>query len=174
MDSKLGEFLSLAEKEPWFENTLIIITADTSSFQPPQSEPKDFGEFVALRSRIPLLILGGPIKQNAEINEFASQIDLAPTIMDLLGLAWTSPWVGKSLIAKQDLPIAYTNRPGSYWAVMSEEGSVFSENDHKFHMDDLINPKLEDRLKSLGSAWLSVTSWLLQEDLYWPKLDKNN
>jgi len=121
-----------------------------------------------------LLILGGPIKQNAEINEFASQIDLAPTIMDLLGLAWTSPWVGKSLISKQDLPIAYTNRPGSYWAVMSEEGSVFSENDHRFHMDDLINPKLEDRLKSLGSAWLSVTSWLLQEDLYWPKLDKNN
>ena len=46
MDSKLGEFLSLAEKEPWFENTLIIITADTSSFQPPQSKPKDFGEFV--------------------------------------------------------------------------------------------------------------------------------
>ena len=174
MDSKLGEFLSLAEKEPWFENTLIFITADTSSFQPPQSEPKDFGEFVALRSRIPLLILGGPIKQNAEINEFASQIDLAPTIMDLLGLAWTSPWVGKSLIAKQDLPIAYTNRPGSYWAVMSEEGSVFSENDHKFYVDDLINPQMEDRLKSLGSSWLRVTSWLLQEDLNWPKLAKNN
>ena len=174
MDSKLGEFLSLAEKEPWFENTLIFITADTSSFQPPQSEPKDFGEFVALRSRIPLLILGGPIKQNAEINEFASQIDLAPTIMDLLGLAWTSPWVGKSLIAKQDLLIAYTNRPGSYWAVMSEEGSVFSENDHKFHVDDLINTQMEDRLKSLGSSWLRVTSWLLQEDLNWPKLAKNN
>ncbi|MBT6727082.1 MAG: sulfatase-like hydrolase/transferase [Deltaproteobacteria bacterium] len=174
MDSKLGEFLSLAEKEPWFENTLIIITADTSSFQPPQSEPKDFGEFVSLRSRIPLLILGGSIKQNAEINEFASQIDLAPTIMDLLGLSWTSPWVGKSLIGKQDLSIAYTNRPGSYWAVMSKEGNVFSENDNKFHVDDLIDLKLENKLKSLGSSWLRVTSWLLQEDLYWPKLDNNN
>ena len=84
MDSKLGEFLSLAEKEPWFENTLIIITADTSSFQQPQSKPKDFGEFVSLRSRIPLLILGGPIEKVTEINEFASQIDLAPTIMDYL------------------------------------------------------------------------------------------
>ena len=174
MDSKLGEFLSLAEKEPWFENTLIIVTADTSSFQPPQTEPKGFGEFVALRSRIPLLILGEPIKQNAEINDFASQIDLAPTIMDLLGLAWTSPWVGKSLIAKQDLLLAYTNRPGSYWAVMSEDGSVYSENDNKFHLEENMDPQLGKRLKSLGSSWLKVTSWLLQEDLYWPNLGKNN
>ena len=174
MDSKLGEFLSLAEKEPWFENTLIIITADTSSFQPPQSKPKDFGEFVSLRSRIPLLILGGPIEKITEINEFASQIDLAPTIMDLLGLAWTSPWVGKSLISEQDLLIAYTNRPGSYWAVMSEDGSVYSENNNKFHVDENMGPQLEKRLKSLGSAWLNVTRWLLQEDLYWPNLGKNN
>ena len=174
MDSKLGEFLSLAEKEPWFENTLIIITADTSSFQLPQSKPKDFGEFVSLRSRIPLLILGGPIEKITEINEFASQIDLAPTIMDLLGLAWTSPWVGKSLISEQDLLIAYTNRPGSYWAVMSEDGSVYSENNNKFHVDENMGPQLEKRLKSLGSAWLNVTRWLLQEDLYWPNLGKNN
>ena len=174
MDAKLGEFLSLAEKATWFENTLIIVTADTSSFQTPQSEPKDFGEFVSLRSRIPLLILGGPIKQNAEIDDFASQIDLAPTIMDLLSLAWTSPWIGKSLIGKQDLPMAYTNRPGSYWAVMSESGTVVSENDNKFHINVLIDPHIEDRLKSLGISWLKVTSWLLQENLYWPKFDKNN
>ena len=174
MDSKLGEFLSLAEKATWFENTIIIVTADTSSFLTPQSEPKDFSEFVSIRSQIPLLILGGPIKQNAEIKDFGSQIDLAPTIMDLLSLAWTSPWVGKSLIGNQDLPIAFTNRPGSYWAVMSESGSVFSENDNKFHVDNLTDPYLEDRLKSLGTSWLKVTSWLLQEDLYWPKFDKNN
>ncbi|MEK9616336.1 MAG: sulfatase-like hydrolase/transferase [Deltaproteobacteria bacterium] len=174
MDSKLGEFLSLAEKEPWFENTLIIITADTSSFQPPQSKLKDFGEFVSLRSRIPLLILGGPIEQNTEINEFASQIDLAPTIMDLLGLTWTSPWVGKSLIARQELLIAYTNRPGSYWAVMSKEGSVYSENDNKYHVDENMDPQLIKRFKSLGSSWLKVTSWLLQEDLYWPNSGEKN
>ena len=94
--------------------------------------------------------------------------------MDLLSLAWTSPWVGKSLIGHQDLPIAYTNRPGSYWAVMSDSGSVFSENDNKFYVDNLIDPYVEDRLKSLGTSWLKVTSWLLQEDLYWPKFDKNN
>ena len=94
--------------------------------------------------------------------------------MDLLGLAGNSPWVGKSLIAKQDLLIAYTNRPGSYWAVMSEEGSVYSENDNKFHVEENLDPQLGKRLKSLGSSWLKVTSWLLQEDLYWPNLGKNN
>ena len=57
---------------------------------------------------------------------------------------------------------------------MSESGSVFSENDNKFYVDNLIDPYVEDRLKSLGTSWLKVTSWLLQEDLYWPKLDKNN
>ena len=29
------------------------------------------------------------------------------------------------------------------------------------------------RLKSLGSSWLKVTSWLLQEDLYWPNSGRN-
>ena len=91
-----------------------------------------------------------------------------------MGLAWTSPWVGKSLISEQDLLIAYTNRPGSYWAVMSEDGSVYSENNNKFHVDENMGPQLEKRLKSLGSAWLNVTRWLLQEDLYWPNLGKNN
>ena len=41
-------------------------------------------------------------------------------------------------------------------------------------INDLIDPHIEDRLKSLGTSWLKVTSWLLQENLYWPKFDKNN
>jgi phosphoglycerol transferase MdoB-like AlkP superfamily enzyme len=173
MDAQLGKFLHLAEGATWFENTLIFVTADTSSFQPPQAEPSNFGEFVRLRSQIPLLIIGGAIKQPAVINDFSSQIDLAPTIMDLLGLSWASPWVGKSMIGNQKLPIAFTNRPGSYWAVMSEKGSVFSENDEIFHSDNLTDTLLENKFKSIGDSWLKVTSWLLQEDLYWPQLNKD-
>ena len=57
---------------------------------------------------------------------------------------------------------------------MSKEGSVYSENDNKFHVDENMDPQLIKRLKFLGSSWLKVTSWLLQEDLYWPNSGEKN
>ena len=163
-DAQLGHFLEQAQQQPWYDHTLIFITADTSNYQAPQVPTANFREFVELRARIPLLILGGPITQPAVVEDFSSQIDLAPTITDALGLEWTSHWVGSSLL-RDSSKMAYTNRPGAYWAVMSDEAQYYREADAKDHFWG--DPTLLQPYKQLGQDWIDVTQWMLQEDLFW-------
>jgi len=64
-DAMLGQFLKRIQSKPWYQNTLVIITADTSNNQPPERQPSNFEEFVKLRSQIvPLLSVGACPQQN--------------------------------------------------------------------------------------------------------------
>lgn len=166
-DQMLGDFIKKIKQKSWYENTLIFIMADTSNFQEPQQIPKDFEEFVRLRSQIPFLILGGPIKKPAVIDEYASQIDVAPTIMDLMGVEYTSHWAGHTLLAKESPFIAFTNRPGNYWAVMSKNGRYYNENNTFDHYFGNSQETMKGQYKTLGKSWIRLTKWMLQEDLYW-------
>ena len=166
-DAMLGEFIEKAKKTNWYKNTLIFIFADTSNYQHPQSPPGNFEEFVRMRTQIPLLILGGAVKKPLVINDYYSQVDMTPTVMDLLGKPYTSHWTGVSMLSNKFPAIAFTNRPGNYWAVMSRNGRYYNENnrlDHYFGFGDEI---MKSEYKRLGQSWILATKWLLQENRYW-------
>ena len=180
-DAMLGKFISQISKKPWFKNTFVIITADTSSFQPSEGGSNNFEEFVKIRSQVPLLILSGESisigksDRSMVITQPASQVELAPTILDLLAEKITVPWVGRSLLAPMvdslpDIPLrAYTNRPGAYWGVIGEKNRYFQENnkiDHYFGSQNKNNSVL---LKEEGSSWHKIIRWVLQENLVWPE-----
>jgi phosphoglycerol transferase MdoB-like AlkP superfamily enzyme len=172
-DGMLNEFLLKIQKKKWYQNTLIFIFADTANYQKPQAPYKDFEDFIKTRSQIPMLVLGGPIKHPFVEKRYFSQIDLAPTVMDLLGSQYLAPWTGVSMIDANQTGIAYTNRPGNYWAVMSQKGRYYNEanqTDHYFGFND--NQQLKRDYKKLGQSWLEITKWLLQENLYWNDNEK--
>ena len=168
VDSVLNQFLIEASKTKWFKNTLIFITSDTSNYQNPQKPFSNFEDFVKTRSKIPLLIIGGNIKKPYQEDRYFSQIDLAPTIMDILGFPYTNSWMGNSILKSDNNSLAFTNRPGNYWAVMSLQGRYYSEadqNDHFFGFNDNQNLKLE--YKQIGKDWIDTVKWLLQENKIW-------
>ena len=167
-DAMLGQFLERIQSKPWYQNTLIIITADTSNDQPPERQPQNFEEFVKLRSQIPLLILGGKISGGLVIMEPSSQVDLTPTLMDLLGQPYTTPWVGRSLLDSSMPARAYTNRPTDYWAVMERKSRFYREWERIDHSFGVPNPEKTSELKQLGKSWLTAVRWLLQENRIWP------
>ena len=172
-DGMLNEFLNQIQDKPWYKNTLIFIFADTANYQQPQAAYKDYEDFINTRSQIPLLILGGQVKHPFVENRFFSQIDLSPTVLDLIGESYIAPWVGVSMIDNKQSGIAYTNRPGNYWGVMSQSGRYYNEaykKDHYFGFEG--DDKLKHDYKELGQSWLSVTNWLLQENLYWINNEK--
>jgi phosphoglycerol transferase MdoB-like AlkP superfamily enzyme len=79
-DEVLGKFIDDCKKQPWWKNTLIIITADHGIRFPATGKVID--DF-----KIPVLWLGGAIEKNKGliIDRLASQIDLSATLVKQLG-----------------------------------------------------------------------------------------
>lgn len=80
-DNTIGKFITEAKKEPWWDNTLVIILADHG-----HPLPKHKGAFNGPKKfHIPMLWLGGALaKKNSTINNICSQSDLAYSLLDLL------------------------------------------------------------------------------------------
>lgn len=101
-DRSLGEFIAQAKKQPWWSNTLIIITADHGHRLPVLSTDRmrDF--------HIPMLWLGGALKAKPQvINRIGSQTDLASTLLHQLKLDASDFKWSRDLLNPQNRPFAY-------------------------------------------------------------------
>ena len=89
-DYALGKFIDRARHSKYWENTLFVIVADHSD--------KVFGtEPVPVkRFHIPALILGADVPPTS-YSPVASQIDLLPTLLSLMGIDSEHPAVGRDL-----------------------------------------------------------------------------
>jgi len=89
-DWALGDFFRKARTAPYWEHTLFAVIADHDS--------RVYGaQLVPLeRFHIPALILGPdvPVQRDARL---ASQIDVAPTLLSLLGIDCVHPMIGRDL-----------------------------------------------------------------------------
>jgi phosphoglycerol transferase MdoB-like AlkP superfamily enzyme len=90
-DYALGKFFDQARHEAYFDNTVFLIVADHGI------NPSGQGLVKPHRYHIPALILG-PGLTPARKDILASQIDLAPTVLGLLGLTTRHPMAGRDLL----------------------------------------------------------------------------
>jgi phosphoglycerol transferase MdoB-like AlkP superfamily enzyme len=76
-DSCLGVFIDNAKKQPWWRNTLVVITADHGHPMPDFLQVND-----PLKFKIPMLWLGGALNvQDTVVHTMASQTDISNTIL---------------------------------------------------------------------------------------------
>lgn len=75
-DKCIGDFVTYCKQQSWWENTVLIITADHGHRHPNKKELKDERRF-----RIPLLMLGGAIKKDTVITTMGNQTDIANTLL---------------------------------------------------------------------------------------------
>lgn len=94
-DNALRLFFETAKKQPWYVNTIFILTADHSNESVNPEYKTDIGGF-----KIPILIFdpSGKIKPGVR-DGIAQQIDIMPTVLNYLG--YPSPYLGfgKDLLA---------------------------------------------------------------------------
>lgn len=90
-DHALGHFFEKAQKSAYWENTLFLVVADHNS--------RVYGPSVIPieRFHIPGLILGGAVRSPERIRTVASQLDLAPTLISMMGLSGEVPLTGRDL-----------------------------------------------------------------------------
>ncbi len=91
-DYAIGELIKEAQTKPWFNSTLFIFVADHNASVAGRVELplKDFP--------IPFIIYGPELVKPKIVDRLASQIDVAPTILDVLGLKYKNHFFGKSLL----------------------------------------------------------------------------
>lgn len=89
-DYALGKFIREAKKQAYWKDTLFLIVADHDN--------RVYGDALVpiKKFHIPGLILGADMTAR-RITTVASQIDLAPTLLSLMGVASTHPMIGRDL-----------------------------------------------------------------------------
>ena len=89
-DYAIGQFIAQAKKSNYWDHTLILVIADHNS--------RVYGASLLPvdRFHIPALILGGPVKPDV-VKTLASQIDVGPTTLSMMGISGETPMIGRDL-----------------------------------------------------------------------------
>lgn len=99
-DYALKKFFEMAQKQPWFKNTVFVIVADHCASSAGKTElPLD-------KYRIPALIYNADIKAE-KCNKLMSQIDLMPTLFGLLHFNYESKFFGQDVLKADYKPRAF-------------------------------------------------------------------
>jgi phosphoglycerol transferase MdoB-like AlkP superfamily enzyme len=96
-DYALGRFIAEAKKQAYWKDTVFLIVADHDN--------RVYGDSLVpiKKFHIPGLILGADV-QPKRITTIASQVDLAPTLLSLLGVSSEHPMIGRDLARDSDTP----------------------------------------------------------------------
>jgi phosphoglycerol transferase MdoB-like AlkP superfamily enzyme len=98
-DWALGEFFRRAVESSWYKDTLFVIVGDHGF-----AINRQLAEIDLLRFRVPLLLLGPGIRETyGAINHtVATQTDVVPTVVGLLGKPFVHQCWGRNLLSLQD------------------------------------------------------------------------
>lgn len=95
-DYALGEFFEKSTNAAWYANTLFVVVADHGA--------RVYGsERIPLQSyEIPLLIMAPGQIEPRQVASPISQMDIAPTVLGLLGLPYQAPFFGQNILAENE------------------------------------------------------------------------
>ena len=100
-DYSIMKFFEMAQKQPWFKNTVFVIVADHCSSSAGKTElPMD-------KYRIPAMIYAPEFVAPQKFSQVTSQIDVMPTVLGLLNFKYQSKFLGQDVFSKNFVPRAY-------------------------------------------------------------------
>lgn len=162
-DLAMGEFMEKAKDHPWYGNTVFVLVADHGA--------RVYGkQRIPMYSyHIPLLIMAPGRLQPRVIDTPASQVDVAPTVMGLLGLDFTAPFIGRNLLTSDERPVTLLFNHNHDVALfrdgrMAVLGLQKSADVYEYHLGQReVGKTLEDpALTELATAYYQTTFDLFQ------------
>jgi len=122
-DKSVADFIERARHEPWWDSTLVIITADHGHHFP---ETPMMAEDGPEQYRIPMLWLGGALAvRDTVVHRIASQTDIVKTLLDQLGLSSSEYRWSKNFLAGAAPSFAYYAFNNGFGFVDSAGSYVF-------------------------------------------------
>ena len=103
-DHALGEFLRLARKRPWFDNTVFVIFGDHGLNEPSSNVPGGYLGCRLQSNHVPLLLYAPDrpdLFQPGVIDVPSGQPDILPTLAALAGIDFRNHGMGRNLLDPQ-------------------------------------------------------------------------
>ena len=165
-DYALGGFLDAASREPWFDNTVFVITADHCASSAGKTEiPLE-------KYHIPAMIYAPAFVAPGSVGKTASQIDLMPTLFSLLGMDYDSWFYGRDILADDFRERAFVATYQDLGYLEGDRFTVLSPVDRAEQF--LLRPTDDDpyaleRTEAIDSTHLNRAISLYQTSSQWNK-----
>ncbi len=142
-DECLGDFVKQLKTTKYWNNTLIIFVADHAM----QSYPQGINNSDPKRFRIPMIWIGGAVKQPEVIKDFTSQNDLAATLLSQLDVNHGEFIFSKDVLNPDGNKFAFYSYVNGF-CMTDSTGTVTYDNDKQSIIRQEGNPDLEKKAKA--------------------------
>ncbi len=145
-DRSISDFIKSIKTESWYENTLIIITADHGT-----SLIGDFARFRPEKFHTPLLFIGGALaSQGLVIDKIGSQQDLAATLLAQLNLSTKEFKFSRNLLSFADNPSFAASVFSNGISFITDKGFLAFDNSARsmIHKDPQLSMEDEQTAKA--------------------------
>lgn len=147
-DSCLGAFIDQYRQTEYWKNSIIVMVPDHAMRYPENLDNHDVERY-----QIPLLIIGGAVKAPLNIGEYASQIDMAATLLAQLDIPHQDFIFSKNILNPASPHFAYFTSPNLFGMVTEENQLVYDCESGRITTDE--GEKKGENLKK-GKAFLQV------------------
>lgn len=164
-DFALQNFFREIEKNPWFTNTLFVITADHTNESVHREYQNDFGVY-----SIPVIFYKPGSELRGMKNKIAQQIDIMPTVLNHLGYDEEFIAFGNNLLDDSDESFAFNSNGSNYHLYMKDhilimneinpvglfnyKSDIYLEN-NLLGKDPVLQETMEDKLKAIIQTYNS-------------------
>lgn len=125
-DSCIGSFIGQLKELPVWKNTLVVLVSDHG-----YRYPASLTDYEPRRFHIPMIWLGGAIKEPAIIDTYANQTDLAATLLNQLNLPHDSFTFSRDILAPGYPEYAFYTFPNGFGFIDSTGISVYDNESNK-------------------------------------------
>ncbi|MCD9017793.1 LTA synthase family protein [Parachryseolinea silvisoli] len=146
-DKSIGNFIELCKKQPWWDNTIVIMTADHGHRSPGNKELKDKRRF-----KTPLLIVGGAVRQDTVIHTLAGQTDIANTLLAQLDKPSPEFRFSKNILGNKVVPFAAYFFNDGFGFLLPDKHMVYDNTGKQF----LEQTNITEEDIMLGKAYQQV------------------
>lgn len=182
-DYALGFFFKLLSTRKYFKDTLFFIFADTGNIRQKRVEEFEPPDRFDSIHHIPLLIYDPSHEEGRVVEEIAGQVDLPPTVLDMLGINIANHFVGQSLVSQRqptyylayhgrDFPHSYYLDDSLFCTVNTDRGYVRAFRRKDSRSVDLSEEQRRKVISSIQDMF-QLADWAIFNDHIWDqRLDK--
>ena len=134
-DDCLGRFIHAFKQLPQWENTLVVLVPDHLG-----AYPEHISNLTPDRYQIPLIMIGGAVKEPKVIDTIGSQHDIAATLLSMLGLPHDEFTFSKDMLNPANPHFAFFTVPDAFGMVTDDNILIFDNQAGKTVYDEGAHP----------------------------------